>query len=226
MFYWHSRCPLNTCDGCSVFMQQRLSPHNTLAFTNMPRLTLQEWKDVASLAQAFATGLSLFVAASWVYYRYVRNAENRSNVGMKCEIKHVGILQNTHVVQVTAVIENRGKVPYTIHALELKLRAIHEGTVPILKRGSTGRNHLDFGEPEYVGSFIGENWRTVVDPGIVSNLHQVVSIPTTARLLHAFVSLRAPGSGIDAFNAEQVFLLPEVGGEGKVPPAPAAHSEG
>jgi hypothetical protein len=173
----------------------------------MPVLTLQEWKDIASIVQSLATGISLVVAAWWVYYRYVRSAENRPNIGVKCEIKYVALLERTHVVQITALVENRGKVPYWIHALNLKLRAVENGAPVVTKRGTSGRNHLDFGAPFYEGSFIGEDWKTVVDPGVVANLHQVVPVPTKARLLHAFVSLRAPGSGLDVFTAEQILSL-------------------
>jgi hypothetical protein len=173
-------------------------------------MTLQEWKDGAAIFQAVATGVSLLVAAAWIFYRYVRNAENRSNVGLTCEIVVLGAQGNQQVVQITAKVENRGKIPYHIHALELSLRGLAlDGDV---KHEESSRRQLDFGALFYEGSFIGKGWYTIVDPGIVGQYHQVVAVPSSLSFLYAFVALSAPGSGLDSFNAERTILLTQSSG--------------
>lgn len=58
MFYWHSRCPSNTCDSCSVFVQQRLSPHNTFNLMN-PIVSLRVDDELRELGRFAVPEMSL-----------------------------------------------------------------------------------------------------------------------------------------------------------------------
>jgi hypothetical protein len=185
-------------------------------------VSIHELKDLAAIAQATATVVGVLMAGIWIVYRYWNAAKGRGNIGMECEIEILDFQQGHFILEVVATVHNKGRVPYRIRSLDLRMLGRTEED-PIEYTQATHRNHLRFPHTLYSGSLIGRDWISKVDPGVSTKYRQVLAVPETARLVLATVHLKSMSIRLPQFVADRTKVLCS---PGRPNLAAAARSEG
>ena len=165
--------------------------------------TLNEWKDIAAIAQGGATLIAIVVGGIWALRRYYRNAEHRANPAVHLQACFLGRHGDAWIVEVTVNVENKGKSPYAIHALTLTTTALFEDDG--LSSNSRRHGSLKFQHELSQGSFLYPDYISIVDPGTTTAYTQLSAVASKARFVTFSVKLEAPGSGLSHYYVERTF---------------------
>lgn len=170
-------------------------------------MTPQEWKDVAGAIQSFATVVSFVIGGSWVYWRFIRQRENQPNIDFTAEIRVVGQHSEGWIVELVAMITNKGKVQHRLETFEFDLNAL-DFTDPVELRTEWG-NQVHFPHLITKGSFLPDGTQYFfIDPGNTARYSHVTRVPPTVQfvILHAWFEY--PGKIKLHHAAETTAMLP------------------
>lgn len=170
-------------------------------------MSLDEWKSVAQLAQAVVTVLSVLVAGAWIYFRYVRQTEHRSNPRLALEQKVLGCHAGFWLIELNCQVENKGKVPYTISDIEVSTYVLRDADA--VASGLHFKGQVEFGPRFSMGSMFRRDFTSIVDPGVLTNYRYISAVPADARFARFFVTVRAPSEAISLYTAQSALALPQ-----------------
>jgi hypothetical protein len=145
-------------------------------------MTIENWKDVGAAVQSFATVASLIIGGFWVYRRFSRQEESYPKIEFTADLNFVGRQAGWWIVEVIAVVENKGKVPHHMREFKFDLNALYsEDPVELSKKWG---NQVDFIRPVAEGSFLPEKYENFfIDPGVRAKYSYVTRVPAEARFL-------------------------------------------
>jgi len=145
-------------------------------------MSAEEWKNITAGAQSIATIVSFIVAGYWVYRRYVRSEENFPNIEFSADLNFVGTQGAWWIVEVIALIDNKGKVQHRMSEFEFDLNALYlEDPVETSKKWG---DQIDFSRRIAAGSFVPAKFSFFfIDPGVKAKYTYVTRVPTQARFL-------------------------------------------
>ena len=114
--------------------------------------TLADWKDVASIVQSLATAVSFIVVGWWVIFRYRRQQENYPNIEFSADLNFVGTQGDWWIVEIVALIVNKGKVQHRMRDFEFDLNALYRDD-PV-QFSDKWQNQVDFPHHVLTNSFL------------------------------------------------------------------------
>ncbi len=156
-------------------------------------MSIDKWKDVAATIQSFATALSIFIGGLWVYRKYIRQVENYPNIEFSAELNFIGKQSDWWIVELVALVENKGKVQHRMSELRFDLNAIYEGEAVEVSQQWGGQ--VDFNHAVTQGSFLPQRFKFFfVDPGVKAKYSYVARIPKQANfaILHCWFNYSDP----------------------------------
>ena len=141
-------------------------------------MTLADAKDIASIAQSFA----IVVGGIWAYHRYVLEENNYPHIETSAEINFVGQQGDFWIVELIAVLNNRGKVQHKIRKFVFDLNAVFSDEKIEVNKKWGGQ--VDFANEVANGSFIPNDFQYfVIGPAITAKYSYVARVPKSARFL-------------------------------------------
>src|SRR5262245_41732546 len=114
-------------------------------------VTGQDWVTWASGVQSLVTAASLVIGGIWVYLRYVRQQERYPNLEFTADINFVGPQAGWWIVELVALVENKGKGQHRMNDLVFDLKALRPNDP--LELNSIYGNQVDFLHLVAEGSF-------------------------------------------------------------------------
>ncbi len=166
------------------------------------------WKDLVTAVQSVVTTVSVIVGGVWVYLKYIRQQEKYPNVEFSADLNLVGKQGDWWVVEIIAIIDNKGKAQHRMNDFAFELDGIYSGD-PI-ETNERWRNQVDFRHSLAKGSFLPTDLEYFfIDPGVKSKYSFVVRVPvkTTFLILHCWFSYT--GRKRAAHVAEKTVKVPE-----------------
>ena len=144
--------------------------------------TLANFKDLASIFQSLIAPFGIIVAGVWAYRRYVLEDSKYPHIETSAEIDFIGRQQDFWIVELKAVLVNRGRVQHKIDRFGFDLNSIYGGTS--VKTSDEWGGQLDFPHKEAGGSFIPESFKYfVIGPSVTAKYSYVTKVPKKASFL-------------------------------------------
>lgn len=174
--------------------------------------------DLLKAVESVATLIALGIGGTWAYVKLVKRREHAPRIEFTVDIAFIGSQGGYWLVELLALVENKGLVRHLIREFAFDLRAlriddpVREGSAEI--NGQTEIPHL-----VKRGAWIPKGWEsTFIEPGLRTRYSYVAALPKTASfaLLHG----RFDYHGETVFHtADRLVRVPT---EGPAPPATAA----
>jgi hypothetical protein len=142
-------------------------------------MTLADCKDIAAIFQSTITPVALIVGGIWAYRRYVIEAKNLAHIETSADIIFVGQQGDFWIVELLAILNNRGNVQHKIEKFAFDLNAIFSDD-PIEVSEKWG-GQLNFPHEIARGSFLPESFRYFfVGPSVTAKYSYVARVPKSA----------------------------------------------
>ena len=137
----------------------------------------------ADILQALITAASLIAAGSWAYFRFVLQAERYAHIQTAADLVVIARQGNSWIVEVAAVLENKGRVEHSMSNVEFDLNALHYGD-PIETNEKWG-GQVDFPRNIARGSFLPKGWRSFfIGPGLTARYSWIAKVPIEASVIN------------------------------------------
>jgi hypothetical protein len=144
---------------------------------------LDQLAQIASITQAIVTAAALLVAGWWTYWKFVHQLEAYAHIETSAEIEIIGHLGDAWLVEVRAVLVNKGKVENRISGLDFDLVALFEGDV-LTSDPELWNGQVAFPHPIASGTFLRSDLSYFsLGPGITAKYSHVTKVPLAARFL-------------------------------------------
>ena len=170
-------------------------------------MNLENWKNLASAVQSFTTALSLIVGGLWVLWSYVLRQERYPNVEFSAALNFVGSQGDWWIVEVIAVVDNKGKVQHRMSELKFDLNALNE-TDSVCTSEKWG-NQVDFPRQIAAGSFLPSRYKFFfIDPGIKAKYSYITRVPKNAHFLLLHCWFKYSDRRKFGHTAEKTVMLP------------------
>jgi hypothetical protein len=171
-------------------------------------LTLEQAKTISAIAQSACTVMAVLVGGIWAIWRYALKREAQPKIEFALELQPLGAIAEERLVNVIAVITNRGSVRHYLSDFWFDLRPLHESD-PVIIGGPEIDGQVKFGRSERKRYWIRPSGkRFFIDPGVTQRYIHVTAIPLAARFVLVYGHFAYPGS--EYHSAQQAFDLPAV----------------
>jgi hypothetical protein len=157
------------------------------------RMSIEDWKNAAATLQSGVTAFALIAGGIWAYWRYIRNEERYPNIEFSADLNFIGRQSEWWIVEVIAIIDNKGKVQHRMSEFKFDLNALQYGD-PVETSSQWG-NQVDFVRPIAEGSFLPERFRFFfIDPGVKAKYSYIARVPSQVSflILHCWFNYSDP----------------------------------
>jgi hypothetical protein len=161
-------------------------------------MTLEEWKTFMDVAQATTTVLSLLIGGIWVYRTYVRQQLHRPNIEFEADIKVIAQQGQWWVVELQALVENKGKVQHRMEDLSFDANglSLDDDVQPDSRWGG----QINFPQRVAKGSFLPAHCGFFfVDPGVKAKYSYLTRVSTDIHILNLHCWFRYPDTILARF---------------------------
>jgi hypothetical protein len=133
------------------------------------------------------TPLGLIVGGIWAYRRYVVEESNFSHIETSADISFVGQQGDFWIVELLAILNNKGRVQHKIERFAFDLNAIYSGEPIDVSKKWGGQVNFEHGIVE--GSFIPKSDQFfIIGPAVTAKYSYVARVPALAThlILHCW----------------------------------------
>jgi hypothetical protein len=149
--------------------------------------TLSQFKDLASIIQSIGAPLALIVGGLWAYRRYVVEESRFPHIETSAEINFIGLHGDYWLVELRAILYNKGRVQHKIEKFGFDLNALFLGDD--IELSSEWGGQVDFPHELAKGSFLPESFSYfVIGPSVTAKYSFVTRVPVKATnvILHCW----------------------------------------
>jgi hypothetical protein len=162
--------------------------------------------ELKSWISLLATPLAALIGALWVYAKFVRAQEKFPNVDFTADINVVGVQGEHYIIELLALIDNKGKAQHKMQKFEFDLNALYIGDVPSSDVRWGGQ--LNFPHAVCSGSFLPKTFDFFfVDPGTKAKYSYLAMVPRVARFLILHCYFQYVGRKNYRHTAERTIFL-------------------
>jgi len=170
-------------------------------------ISASEFRDWFSALQSLATIASFLVAGYWAWSRFLREDERYPRLQSSAEIKFIGKHGDDYVVEIVAVLENKGRVIYMLKKLDFDLKAILAGN-PVTT-GTQYGGQADFAHLVAKGSFLTARVKwCYVSPGVTNRYSWIAKVPGNARMLSLHCAFHCGDRSENDHTMEATLAIP------------------
>jgi hypothetical protein len=148
----------------------------------MPYRVVEDFNDLTGGLQSLVTAGALIIGAIWAYWKFVLQGERHAHIETSAEIEFVDFQDNSWIVELRAVLTNKGKVEHRLAQFGFDLAALFRDD-PVETSTNWG-GQVDFPHEIARGSFLPSSFKFfVVGPGVTARYSFVAKVPREANSL-------------------------------------------
>ena len=87
-------------------------------------MSLEDVKSIADIVTNVATVTGIVIGGAWAYRRFVREEEDYPHIEFSADIQFVARKNGWWIVELVAVIENKGRVQHRVRDFKFDLAAL------------------------------------------------------------------------------------------------------
>jgi len=185
---------------------------------------LEQGVQVATIFQAVVTAVAILVGGWWTYRRFVRQLESYAHIETSAEIEVIGRHGDSWIVEIRAVLSNKGRVQHKIAELNFDLVSLQDDD-PLIADPDLWSGQVCFPHRVAGGTLLREDLAFFsLGPGITAKYSHVTKVSTRT----AFLMLHCWFDYVDGRNLlhsmEKTLKLPSLSPAAKSPEAATATS--
>lgn len=149
-------------------------------------MSLTEFKDWTDILTSTLTSLSILIGGGWVFYRFILQQERYPNINFTTDINVIGKQENYWIIELIALIENKGKAQHKMKEFGFDLNALF--TNDKIETNENWGNQVDFPHRLAFGSYLPKHHDFFfIDPGTTAKYSYITKVPedTSFLILHS-----------------------------------------
>jgi hypothetical protein len=149
-----------------------------------------DWVHVANGIESIIKAAAIVTGGFWVLWKFVLQGEYQRRISFQVDVQFIGKHTDFWLVELIALVENKGLVSHTIRKFDFDLRQL---TVKDVIQDGGEEINWQTCSPHKLkeGSWIPRGWKsTFVRPGVTNRYNYITTVPREATyvLLHALAT--------------------------------------
>lgn len=146
-------------------------------------MDLQELSSVVDIVQGVVTSAAIMVGGTWALLRFYREREAVPRLQWELELRRIAATEGAVLIEVTANIENKGKVRHEIRSFAAELSLIHAANLT----GAREALSYEPGSTVVTVSLMPKaSEYTFIEPGVSARYCELVVLPVGATAVYAY----------------------------------------
>ena len=169
-------------------------------------MDLERWKDLALVFQAWATTTAILVGGGWAFWNYVLQREGHGKIEFLVDLRVIGPLAESVLIEVMATVENKGRVGHWITDFTFDLLQLDSAAHYVQAREFNEQTKFEllFRERRWTPK---HREKTFVDPGVLQHYTYVTAIPPGAAFLLVFSKFKYLDKESEFHTAQRAFFV-------------------
>ena len=163
---------------------------------------------IASGVQSIVTSIALGVGGGWTLWRFVLQRENVARLENDLEFRLIGPQEGRLLIEIAAVIENKGKVRHWVKDFYFNLYCLRAND-PLIENTEHFNGQPRFGErlQNKRGWFPADWVQSFIEPGVKQRYTFTTSIPADATSVLLYSEFRYSDSERGFHTSQRVFAV-------------------
>lgn len=146
-------------------------------------MTFKEFSEFAGGIQSLASVIAIFIGGVWVYFKFIRQQENFSHVQSAAEIVPISKQGDSWIVELIAVLENKGKVTHQFEQFEFDLNGLSKEDA--VRSAEQWGGQVDFCRNIAKGSFFPQRMQKFfIGPGVTARYSWIARVPVEMSVIN------------------------------------------
>ncbi len=138
------------------------------------------WTEIVSVVESVVKTAAIIAGGGWAFWRYAYQGEFKRRVAFNVDVNFVAEHEDVWLVELLALVENKGLVTHEIANFSFKLRCIYPEDA-IEEAGQQANFQTNFPHKLKEGTWLPNRWgNTFVRPGICTRYTYVAAVPKRA----------------------------------------------
>ena len=168
----------------------------------------EEFAQIASGIQSIVTAIAIVVGGYWALRRFGIAREGYPHIQFAADVQFIGFHDGWWIVELLALVENKGRARHDIKEFEFDLYSLNEGDAVTLAEEFGNQVHF----PNLVakGTWLSGTFNYFfIEPGVTAKYSHIARVPASAKaiILHAWFSYP---DGKHGHTAERTIACPRV----------------
>ncbi len=170
-------------------------------------MTINEFKELAGAINNCVTATGVVAGGVWALWHFVLRRERYAKIQFDLDLRVVSRAHDHLVVEVVAIVENKGIVRHWLKDFKFDLLWLAAGASVV--DGDDRINRQALFEPLFKKRYwIPPDWiSTFIDAGVVQRYTYLARVPKTASMLLVFAQFRYPDTRSNFHTAQKAFSL-------------------
>jgi hypothetical protein len=171
------------------------------------RMDTSDFNNITSAIQNIIAALAILVGGIWALFKFVIYRESYPKVQFDLDLRILDKIQNQIVVEVVAIVENKGLVRHWLNDFKFDLFVLPKDKA--LVEGDKNINYQIQFEKVVDGRYwIPPDWKTTfIDPSLRQEYTYVTHIPDNSSLALIYATFRYPDEESNFHAAQKTFRV-------------------
>lgn len=167
-------------------------------------------KTLAETIQAFVTSLGIVLGGVWAFWKFIIQRRHHSKIEFDVNINFLGHQDNNILIEVIALVENKGDVRHNLSDFKFDLAVLKKGD-KIVNGDDRINNQVLIPHLIIKNQYwIPPNWiKSFIDPSIKQNFTYFTCIPDDSTFVLLFATFKYPKTKNEFHTAQRVFIVPD-----------------
>jgi hypothetical protein len=174
---------------------------------NLDPLVLHDLTQYVTLLREIGTSLAGVIVGAWVLWKFIIRREAHPKIQFILELNNVGSVDDKLLVEVVAIVENKGLVRHRLDNFQFDLRYLLQDE-KIVEGEEKINFQIAFDHTLPTRSWIPRKWEyTFVDPGVMQRYSYLAWLPADAAFALIYAHFRYPDAASEFHTAQKVFRI-------------------
>lgn len=165
-------------------------------------------KDNGETLKNILTSIAILIGGGWTFWRFILQREGHSKIQFNVDFRVIGIHKAKYIVEVVAVVENKGLVRQYVNDFRFDLLYLSENQ-EVVEGDHRINNQVLFEKVINKRYWIPPDWNySFIDAGIVQHYTYTTSLPLDAKFALVFGHFKYPDGKDDFHTAQKTFHIP------------------
>ncbi len=153
------------------------------------------------------TSIAILFGGGWTFWRFILQREGNSKIQFNVDLKVIGVHKDKYIVEVVAVVENKGNVRHYVNDFRFDLLYLSDKQ-DVVEGDERINKQLLFEKIISKRYWIPPDWYySFIDPGVIQNYTYTTFLPIESKFALVFAQFKYPDRKSDFHTSQKTFAI-------------------
>ncbi len=166
-------------------------------------------KDNSEILKNILTSIAILIGGGWTFWRFILLREGNSKIQFNVDLKVIGVHKDKYIVEVIAVVENKGNVRHYVNDFCFDLLYLSDKN-DVVEGDERINKQVLFEKTLSKRYWIPPDWYySFIDAGVIQNYTYTTFLPLDSKFALVFAQFKYPDRKSGFHTSQKTFAIPK-----------------